>query len=117
MRVRLKGIHPAVATLADGTRKTYWYAWKGKGAPRHGGGHGDQFVKLKVVLPKSPDPELEAFFVASACRLRAIPQGSTRRQLEDQDCKGVDVRPVVHLLREDLLRSEVLRCCYPKVGS
>jgi DnaJ-class molecular chaperone len=34
---------------------------KGKGAPRHGGGYGDQFVKLKVVLPKSPDPELEAF--------------------------------------------------------
>jgi DnaJ-class molecular chaperone len=34
---------------------------RGKGAPRRGGGHGDQFVKLKVVLPKSPDPELEAF--------------------------------------------------------
>ena len=34
---------------------------KGKGAPRHGGGHGDQLVKLKVVLPKSLDPELEAF--------------------------------------------------------
>jgi DnaJ-class molecular chaperone len=34
---------------------------KGKGAPRRGGGHGDQFVKLKVVLPKAPDPELEAF--------------------------------------------------------
>ncbi len=34
---------------------------KGKGAPRHGGGHGDQFVRLKVVLPKPPDPELEAF--------------------------------------------------------
>jgi DnaJ-class molecular chaperone len=34
---------------------------KGKGAPRRGGGHGDQFVKLKVVLPKSLDPELEAF--------------------------------------------------------
>lgn len=34
---------------------------KGKGAPRRGGGHGDQFVKLKIVLPKSPDPELEAF--------------------------------------------------------
>ncbi len=32
---------------------------KGKGAPKRGGGHGDQFVKLKVVL--SPDPELEAF--------------------------------------------------------
>lgn len=33
----------------------------GKGAPRHGGGSGDEYVKLKVVLPKSPDPELEAF--------------------------------------------------------
>lgn len=34
---------------------------KGKGAPQRGGGHGDEYVKLKVVLPKSPDPELEAF--------------------------------------------------------
>lgn len=34
---------------------------KGKGAPKYGGGHGDEFVKLKVVLPKGPDPELEAF--------------------------------------------------------
>jgi DnaJ-class molecular chaperone len=34
---------------------------KGKGAPRREGDHGDQFVKLKVVLPKQPDPELEAF--------------------------------------------------------
>lgn len=34
---------------------------RGKGAPRHAGGHGDQFVKLKVVLPKAPNPELEAF--------------------------------------------------------
>jgi DnaJ-class molecular chaperone len=34
---------------------------RGKGAPHVGGGHGDEFVKLKVVLPKGPDPELEAF--------------------------------------------------------
>jgi DnaJ-class molecular chaperone len=34
---------------------------KGKGAPHHGGGHGDELVKLKVVLPKGPDPELEEF--------------------------------------------------------
>ena len=34
---------------------------RGKGAPRRGGGQGDQFVRLKVVLPKAPDPELEAF--------------------------------------------------------
>ena len=34
---------------------------KGKGAPKQGGGHGDQLVKLKVMLPKGPDPDLEAF--------------------------------------------------------
>lgn len=34
---------------------------RGKGAPRRGGGHGDQFVKLKIMLSKEPDPELEAF--------------------------------------------------------
>ena len=34
---------------------------RGKGAPKDGGGHGDQFVKLKVVLPKAPDADLEAF--------------------------------------------------------
>lgn len=34
---------------------------RGKGAPRRGGGQGDQFVTLKVVLPKSPGPELESF--------------------------------------------------------
>lgn len=34
---------------------------RGKGAPRRGGGQGDQFVKLKVVLPEAPDSELEAF--------------------------------------------------------
>jgi DnaJ-class molecular chaperone len=34
---------------------------RGKGAPRRGGGSGDELVKLKIVLPKSPDPDLEAF--------------------------------------------------------
>lgn len=34
---------------------------KGKGAPRQAGGFGDEFVKLKVVLPKPPDAELETF--------------------------------------------------------
>ncbi len=34
---------------------------KGKGAPRRGGGSGDEFVRLRIVLPKTPDPELEAF--------------------------------------------------------
>lgn len=34
---------------------------RGKGAPRRGGGHGDEFVKLRIVLPKQASPELETF--------------------------------------------------------
>lgn len=34
---------------------------RGKGAPKNGGGHGDQLVKLKIMLSKEPDAELEAF--------------------------------------------------------
>ncbi|MGO8800068.1 MAG: DnaJ C-terminal domain-containing protein [Roseiarcus sp.] len=34
---------------------------RGKGAPRPGGGHGDEFVRLKVMLPVEPEPELETF--------------------------------------------------------
>jgi len=29
MRVHLKGINSYTAKLADGTERTYWYAWKG----------------------------------------------------------------------------------------
>lgn len=34
---------------------------RGKGLPRSGGGLGDQLVRLSVVLPDPPDPELERF--------------------------------------------------------
>jgi len=34
---------------------------KGKGVSRPAGGHGDEFVKLKVMLPDKSDPELDAF--------------------------------------------------------
>lgn len=34
---------------------------KGKGVQRRDGGAGDQLVTLKVVLPSTPDPELETF--------------------------------------------------------
>ena len=34
---------------------------RGKGAPNYGGGYGDQLVKLKVMLPKESNPELETF--------------------------------------------------------
>ena len=48
-------------TVPKGSNTGTTLRLKGKGAPRREGGHGDQFVKLKVVLPKPPDPELEAF--------------------------------------------------------
>ncbi|MGE0237182.1 MAG: DnaJ C-terminal domain-containing protein [Parvibaculaceae bacterium] len=34
---------------------------KGKGVAKANGGHGDQYVTLKVMLPDKPDPELEEF--------------------------------------------------------
>ena len=48
-------------TVPKGSNSGTTLRLKGKGTARRGGGHGDQFVKLKVVLPKQPDPELEAF--------------------------------------------------------
>lgn len=34
---------------------------KGKGVPKKGGGNGDAYVTLKVMLPEAPDAELAAF--------------------------------------------------------
>ena len=48
-------------TLPKGANTGTTMRLRGKGAPHVGGGHGDEFVKLKVVLPKGPDPALEAF--------------------------------------------------------
>jgi DnaJ-class molecular chaperone len=48
-------------TIPKGSNTGTLLRLKGKGAPRRGGGFGDQFVRLKVVLPRPPDPELEAF--------------------------------------------------------
>ena len=48
-------------TLPKGSNTGTTMRLKGKGAPHHGGGHGDEFVRLRVVLPKGPNSELEAF--------------------------------------------------------
>ncbi|MGY3484569.1 DnaJ-class molecular chaperone [Bradyrhizobium sp. USDA 4011] len=48
-------------TVPKGSNTGTTLRLRGKGAPRVGGGHGDEFVRLKVVLPKGPDPALEAF--------------------------------------------------------
>src|SRR5215467_11516462 len=58
MRVRLKGINPVTKRLADGTRRTYYYAWKG-GPPLRGEPGTPEFVHSyneavarKVVPPR-----------------------------------------------------------------
>lgn len=34
---------------------------RGKGVPRANGTRGDEYVRLKIVLPDKPHPELERF--------------------------------------------------------
>jgi integrase len=58
MRIRLRGINSVQKTLADGTQRTYWYAWKG-GPPLHGELGSPEFiasyteaVAQKVVPPR-----------------------------------------------------------------
>ena len=50
-----------IMTVPKGSNGGTILRLKGKGAPRHGGGRGDELVKLKIVLPKSPDSSLESF--------------------------------------------------------
>ena len=58
MRIRLKGINPVKKKLADGTERTYWYAWKG--GPRLRGEPGspefiasyNEAVARRVVTPQ-----------------------------------------------------------------
>jgi DnaJ-class molecular chaperone len=51
---------------------------KGKGMAKPGGGHGDQYVTLKIVLPDAPDTELEEF----ADRWQAGKSYNPRRAME-----------------------------------
>jgi integrase len=58
MYIRTKGIHRSSPTLADGTRKIYWYAWKN--GPRLTGEYGspefiasyNRAIATKVVAPE-----------------------------------------------------------------
>ena len=51
---------PVILAVPKGSNTGAVLRLKGKGAPRRGG-HGDELVKLKVMLPTHPNPELEAF--------------------------------------------------------
>jgi integrase len=69
MHVRLKGINPVPKRLADGTVKMYWYAWRGKDAPRLQGEPGSpEFIasyNAAVATKVAPTPgTLHAVLVA-----------------------------------------------------
>jgi DnaJ-class molecular chaperone len=43
---------------------------RGRGVARPGGGRGDQLVRLLVVLPEQPDPDLESWARTHGYRTR-----------------------------------------------
>ena len=51
---------PVMLKVPKGSNTGSVLRLKGKGVRRQGG-HGDELVKLKVMLPTRPDPELETF--------------------------------------------------------
>jgi DnaJ-class molecular chaperone len=51
---------PVMLSVPKGSNTGAVLRLKGKGVPRRGG-HGDELVKLKVMLPTEPNPELEDF--------------------------------------------------------
>ena len=52
---------PVMLTVPKGANSGTVLRLKGKGVAKAQGGHGDQYVTLKVVLPDKPNPELEEF--------------------------------------------------------
>jgi DnaJ-class molecular chaperone len=52
---------PVTMTVPRRTNTGRVLRLKGKGVPRAGGGRGDEYVTLNMVLPEQPDPELERF--------------------------------------------------------
>jgi DnaJ-class molecular chaperone len=54
---------PVMLSVPKGSNTGAVMRLKGKGVARRGG-HGDEFVKLKVVLPTEPNPELEKFLAS-----------------------------------------------------
>ena len=52
---------PVTMTVPMGSNTGSVLRLKGKGVPRASGGSGDQYVTLKLVLPRAADADLEAF--------------------------------------------------------
>lgn len=61
-KVKVPTLDGAVnVTIAPNSNSGKTLRLKGKGLHRRGGGHGDAYVTLKIMLPSEPDPKLTAF--------------------------------------------------------
>jgi integrase len=80
MRINAKGLHWTTVTLADGTKKTYWYAWRG--GPRLTGEYRS--------------PEFIASYNAAIATKTAVPEGRllalTQGYQQSQDFLGLRER-------------------------
>jgi hypothetical protein len=92
MRVHLKGVHSVATRLADGTRKTYYYAWKG--GPRLRGEPG---------TPEFVASYNEAIAARTSARFPSLPGGIIKRKAQNPNA----VQPLigVYLL---LLNGEII---------
>lgn len=52
---------PVMVTLRPGSNTGQTRRLKGKGVPDRTGRRGDEYLTLKVTLPETPDPDLQAF--------------------------------------------------------
>jgi hypothetical protein len=84
VRIRLKGINSYTANLADGTTKTYWYAWKG--GPRLQGEPGT--------------PEFIASYNEAAAQKVTAPKGQLLSLLQSYQASD-DFRQLAQRTRDD----------------
>jgi integrase len=88
MRIRAKGLHWTTVTLADGSKKTYWYAWRG--GPRLVGEYGS--------------PEFVASFNAAVATKIVAPEGRllslTQAYQRSQDFLGLRERTRADYIRQ-----------------
>ena len=66
---------PVTMTVPKGSNTGAVLRLKGKGVARAAGGRGDEYVTLKIVLPREPDPDLEAFVSGWDAGLAHNPRG------------------------------------------
>jgi hypothetical protein len=81
MRIRLRGLNSITKRLADGRRRTYWYAWKG-GPPLRGEPGTPDFIANEAVARKVTPPTGKLLFLLQAYQASEDFRGladSTRR--------------------------------------